>query len=545
MLRPSLRQACRAFALLLAACGPASPSTGGLEPGHDVAESLRAITWNGSQWQPSPAVLQAGDQQQVSYNGSPTVGNYCTSTNPWACSCGAHPACSSGLPGTLQFASYLKTKFPQVSSAGGLGSCCRQSTGGTGTYLSVHSLGRAIDLMIPETAPGVADNAKGDPIAAWLIQNAQAIGVQYIAWDQAQWSAGKAPGNRYGPYTGSLSHTDHLHVELNLAAANKQTPFFSGGAIDQPSTNCTARCNGSIIVQADCSTGDCAAYGATCIADPAPRCVYAQCPPTGTGKVCLDSGRIADCNNGLPTSVGDCSAFGCFCSTAGVAANAARCVLSLCVAGPSAVPVAHVGCSITRGKKLDCDADGVGTEVACPTAEVCSMESGTARCVAPLAECPAPAAGAVVDKRVCLQSGKLARCFNGNVIDADECGEGSTCSDASGVARCVSAACSAAGNPASFCTPEGARAGCDGQGMLQFEEGCPSGTACAVGASGAECVPTGTGGGTGGGTGAEIVGAPRVNNMGCGCQGSAGGGAPVSALALVLWGMRRWARRYP
>jgi hypothetical protein len=565
-------QAALGFALLLVACGPSSPSVLGHEPGHDLAEGLHAITWNGSQWQPTAAVLVAGDQQQVTYNGSPTVGSYCTSTNPWACSCGAHPSCSAGLPGTLAFATYLKNKYPQISSTGGLGSCCRQSTGGTGQYLSVHSLGRAIDIMIPETAPGVADNARGDPIAAWLIQNAQAIGIQYIAWDQAQWSTSKSPGNRYGPYTGSLSHTDHLHVELNLAAANKQTPFFAGGIVNQPTQNCTARCNGSIVIQADCSTGDCAAYGATCIADPNPRCVYAQCPPAGTAKVCLDSSRIANCNNGLPSSVGDCSAFGCFCSTAGVAPTAARCVLSLCVPGPSAVPVAHVGCSITTGKKLDCDANGAGTEVACPSGQVCSMEDGTARCVAPRAECPAPAAGAVVDKMVCLQGGKLARCFNGNLIDADECGDGSICSDASGVARCVSAACAAAGNPASFCTPEGARAGCDERGMLTFEEGCPAGTACTVGPSGAACEASGggsdggtgggsdggtgggsdggTGGGAGGGSGAkdggtDIIGAPPGSGAGWGCQGSAAGGAPVSALALLVWCVRRWVRRHP
>ncbi|MBM4381185.1 MAG: hypothetical protein FJ086_18080, partial [Deltaproteobacteria bacterium] len=446
-----------ALAFALAACGP-STTVPGLEPGHDIAGSLQAITWNGSQWQPTPAVLSAGDQQQVGYNGSPQVGSYCTSSNPWACSCGAHPACSSGLPGTLQFASYLRQRFPQVTSTGGVGSCCRQVAGGSGTYLSVHSLGRAIDLMIPETAPGVADNAKGDPIAAWLIQNAQSIGVQYIVWDQAQWSTSKAPGNRYGPYTGSLSHTNHLHVELNLAGANKQTPFFTGGAINQPAQNCTARCNGSVIVQADCSTGDCAAYGATCIADPNPRCLYAQCPPTGTATVCLDASRITTCNDGIPSPPGDCAAYGCFCSTAGVASTAARCVLSLCVPGPSAVPVAHVGCSITFGKKLDCDANGVGTEVACSAGQACSVADGTARCVPPLVECPAPSGGTPLDRMVCLQGGKLARCFNGNIIDADECGEGSTCSDAGGAARCVNAACLAAGNPDSFCTPEGARA---------------------------------------------------------------------------------------
>ncbi|MEN9796960.1 MAG: hypothetical protein RL653_656 [Pseudomonadota bacterium] len=565
-------QLCSALLLVLGGCGPSE-----LEPsllsGHDLGEAAQAITWNGSQWQPTAQVLAAGDQQSVTYNGSPTVGSYCTSTNPWACSCSSHPACSSGLPGTLQFANFLKSRFPQITSTGGLGSCCRQVAGGSGLYLSVHSLGRAVDLMISETSPGVADNSKGDPIAAWLIQNAQAIGVQYIAWDQAQWSASKSPGARYGPYAGSLSHTNHLHVELNLAGANKQTPFFTSGAINGGGgggATCTARCNGSVIIQADCGTGDCAAYGATCIADPNPRCVYAACPPTGKATVCLDSNRIANCENGLFTGPpGECAAFGCFCSTAGVAPTAARCVLSLCVSGPTDVPRAHVTCSLNTGKKLDCKADGSATEVACPTGKVCSVRSGTGTCVAPVAACPIPAAGQVDDRMACLPSGELARCFNGNIIDVDACGEDSTCTTLGGDAHCASRACIEAGNPSSFCAPYGAAVGCDARGMLTYEEGCAEGTTCQVEQGRASCVPvpvdagTGGGGGSGGGAGGGAgggsgggagggggggrlpdggtVGGPVLLNAGCGCQGGAGS-QPFSALALLLLSVRQWHR---
>jgi hypothetical protein len=173
----------------------------------------------------------------------------------------SHPACSSGLPGTLAFASFLKKKFPQISSIGGTGSCCRQSTGSL-QYLSAHSIGRALDLMIPETSPGDADNARGDPIAAWLIANAQSVGVQYVAWDMAQWAASAQPGKRYGPFASSVSHTNHLHLDLNVAAANRQTPFFTSGAIS--GGGCDAGCAGDLVVQLDCHTRDCAAKAATC-----------------------------------------------------------------------------------------------------------------------------------------------------------------------------------------------------------------------------------------------------------------------------------------
>ncbi|HEX3139904.1 MAG TPA: hypothetical protein VHQ87_07605, partial [Rhizobacter sp.] len=87
--------------------------------------------------------------------------------------------------------------------------------------------GRALDIMIP-TVGGKANGAVGDRIANWLVENAQAIGVQYIIWNHVRWAASYAAGRKVAPYTGPVPHIDHIHVEINNAGAARSTPWFQG-----------------------------------------------------------------------------------------------------------------------------------------------------------------------------------------------------------------------------------------------------------------------------------------------------------------------------
>ena len=73
---------------------------------------------------------------------------------------------------------------------------CRSVRGGRS--MSLHGEGRAVDIFIP-TIRGRADNAKGDLIANWLIENAADIGVMAIIWDRTRW---RADSNRSRCYTG-------------------------------------------------------------------------------------------------------------------------------------------------------------------------------------------------------------------------------------------------------------------------------------------------------------------------------------------------------
>jgi len=518
-------------------------------------------------WALSPSARSIGDGQYVRYNGSPRIadGGRCTSTNAFACSC-THPACSRGLPGTLEFAAFLRRRFPQIRGAGGF-DCCRQNTGDT-AYLSVHSIGRAIDLSIP-VLNGDANNTAGDAVANWLVEHAQEIGVQIVIWDRSSWRAERGAGDKLRPYTGPIPHIDHIHTELSLDGANRRTPFFTSGA-SQGGATCTPRCEGSRIVNADCSSGDCAFYGTACLADPTPRCGTPECPRTGMAFVCLDNSRRLECANGLIRSLGECGAYGAFCSTAGVATTAARCVFSLCVSGPTMAPYAHNQCSITPGRQLECFADGGAREVPCPSGQVCSMQSGSPRCVAPLSQCPVPPAGTpgLNERMVCLGGNTVARCINGNVYSVTTCGTGAMCIATGDTARCTESMQPGGDDnpdmPGPPDTPDAGMASVDAgrdagtpvvdagrdAGTVQVDAGRDAGRDAGPGRvdAGAAPVDAGVDAGSGGEAedGGVLADGDGVVAGGCGCVvgGTPGGrGAGVWLALLALAGIGRRRRR--
>ena len=66
---------------------------------------------------------------------------------------------------------------------------------------------------------------------------------------------------------------------------------------------CTPGCKGSVIVDANCGEGDCAAYGAYCstVSTPSPKCVSAFCAASAgskpkAGDVCLPDGKRYTCD---------------------------------------------------------------------------------------------------------------------------------------------------------------------------------------------------------------------------------------------------------
>ncbi|HRH23728.1 MAG TPA: hypothetical protein PK295_03805, partial [Candidatus Magasanikbacteria bacterium] len=178
--------------------------------GHDppeqvgIAEMPISIAGN---YQPSTSALTAGAQYNVPYTGG----------GAWI----GPSRCTGGiLPGALKLGQYIKSRFTGVSSVGGYN--CREVRG-SNTAMSLHGLGRAVDVMIP-VINGQADNTVGDEIANWLISNAGPLGVQYLIWDTTQYMASGT--NRVSPYPvteGGSYHRDHIHVELTpQAAANGQ-----------------------------------------------------------------------------------------------------------------------------------------------------------------------------------------------------------------------------------------------------------------------------------------------------------------------------------
>ena len=184
--------------------------------GDDLSAEDEAFAEKGScgtRWSLPSAVASAGRRQRVTYNSA--------------------DRCTGGASsGALEFGEFLQDEFAasinrRVSGEGIQIYACRSVRGGSSR--SVHAEGRAVDFFVPMRS-GDANNALGDEVANWLVQNAQQIGIQLIIWDRTVWRAGE--GDRC--YTGTHPHNDHIHIELNDAAARRETPFFRGGAVTTP-----------------------------------------------------------------------------------------------------------------------------------------------------------------------------------------------------------------------------------------------------------------------------------------------------------------------
>lgn len=89
-----------------------------------------------------------------------------------------------------------------------------------------HPSGRAVDIMIPGGGRSSMGVALGDQAAAYLMENAEAYGVQYLIWRQRIWVAGKDPVvapaqwrmmSDRGDWTSN--HMDHVHITVTTGVS--------------------------------------------------------------------------------------------------------------------------------------------------------------------------------------------------------------------------------------------------------------------------------------------------------------------------------------
>ena len=215
----------RSTVFVFAALGLAGCIDDVVDDGHDHGPFAELVSGANTQeqalaeagrWQPSAPLTAASDIHDVDYDSAP----------PWD----GGVNCSGGpTAGARAVRDVVIANFPQVATVGIYN--CRVIAGTNS--MSLHSVGRALDIMIPTTG-GDADNGSGDPIAAWLLENAGAIGVQSVIWDRTIWSVSRSPRAR--AYTGSSPHIDHLHVELNEAGAFENLPWYAApiGPVVEP-----------------------------------------------------------------------------------------------------------------------------------------------------------------------------------------------------------------------------------------------------------------------------------------------------------------------
>jgi hypothetical protein len=181
-------------------------------PGSDDDASSDGLSIPG-RWELPSSVAAAGEAVRLHYDGAPAWGS---------------AKCAGKLKsGAMRLGEYLQDRYPAITSIGGY--ACRRNTA-SASKMSVHGTGRALDVFIP-TIKGAADNGKGDPLANWLVANAEHIGIQLVIWDRTVWQSN---GRGAKAYTGPVPHVDHLHVELTLKAAAQQTPWFLEGDAGAP-----------------------------------------------------------------------------------------------------------------------------------------------------------------------------------------------------------------------------------------------------------------------------------------------------------------------
>lgn len=90
--------------------------------------------------------------------------------------------------------------------------------------LDLHQAGQGVDICTD-------DPAKATEMAEWLVDNADALGLQCIIAFGNRWYSGRAAGQRYRKFEGPNNHTDHLHIELSRDGAAGNTSWFRGRVV--------------------------------------------------------------------------------------------------------------------------------------------------------------------------------------------------------------------------------------------------------------------------------------------------------------------------
>lgn len=155
-----------------------------------------------------------------------------TAPDPYADYHGQNSCSSVAQPGTAALRTLILSTYG-VGRDGGIMRAC--SIGGT----SEHKEGRAWDWMLNVNDPVESHHAYA--VTQWLVGpdasgqmggNARRLGIMYLIWNRAIWSADDAAAG-WQPYSGPNPHTDHVHFSLSWDGAMGRTSWWTGSAITQ------------------------------------------------------------------------------------------------------------------------------------------------------------------------------------------------------------------------------------------------------------------------------------------------------------------------
>lgn len=112
----------------------------------------------------------------------------------------------------------------------GIGGYARRNIAGTSTP-SDHGRGLALDCMVcpgGQRATG-ADEAKGNAIAMWFVQNPHVFGTKYVIWmDRINTGSGWRKYGHPGGSGNTLQHRDHPHISFKDTGATSAGAMGSG-----------------------------------------------------------------------------------------------------------------------------------------------------------------------------------------------------------------------------------------------------------------------------------------------------------------------------
>lgn len=125
-------------------------------------------------------------------------------------------------PGLTAFATLMKSRY---------------KTGTVGTYrpcqgdTSEHYDGRAMDWTLNVKNP--QQRAVASSVLSWLSARdgamARRFGISYMIWNHKVWKAYRSEKG-WTKYTGSVPHTDHVHLSFTWDGAMKRTSWWTGRA---------------------------------------------------------------------------------------------------------------------------------------------------------------------------------------------------------------------------------------------------------------------------------------------------------------------------
>lgn len=132
--------------------------------------------------------------------------------------------CSGGFTrGAKRMQEWLRANW---GSATIQGYNCRPNTANT-SKTSIHGVGRASDWF--RSAGSATHRAQVASFIARMSANgaamARATGVQYWIWDRQQYSV-RGNSVQRNSYSGPNPHTDHVHIEQNIAGSRLETSYW-------------------------------------------------------------------------------------------------------------------------------------------------------------------------------------------------------------------------------------------------------------------------------------------------------------------------------